>query len=439
MTYWLKSSAGLTRAAILSMVSVAALPALAGGLLAYEVGTEDMGLASAGMAVRAADASTVFSNPAGMTHLEGDQFVVGSQLLYTNTRFSPEPGISPRLGTGDGGRAGGLNGFFPGGGLFYSHSVSPDVKLGFAATGNFGAKLKFDDNWVGRYYGKESTLVGVSFLPSAALRVNEQLSVGASVNIMRGYLKSVTAVNNVAPGLADGQLKVSDSAWGIGGTLGMQYQATPDTRVGLTYSLPIKLNFESPAEFSGVGPGLSAVLGARGLLNANVKLGVTVPQSLMFSAMHQLNSRWTLLGNVGWQQWSKFGKVDVGIDSNNPNNITTNVDFKDTWHTAVGAQYQLDGKTRLNFGVAYDSKFQSGNYVSPLLPANAAWRFGTGLRQQVSKSFSWGVAAEYLYGGTLDVNKQASIPVALGGRGNLVGSYKNLGTIFTSATFDWKF
>jgi long-chain fatty acid transport protein len=92
----------------------------------------------------------------------------------------------------------------------------------------------------------------------------------------------------------------------------------------------------------------------------------------------------------------------------------------------------------LNFGIAYDSGFQSGN-VSPLLPVNSAWRFGVGGQQQLSKTSYWGVAAEYLYGGSLDTNLQSAAPVALGGRGNVVGSYNSTGTIFLAAYYNWKF
>ena len=45
--------------------------ASAGGLFLYEIGTADVGLASAGYTARAQDASTAFTNPAGMTRLEG--------------------------------------------------------------------------------------------------------------------------------------------------------------------------------------------------------------------------------------------------------------------------------------------------------------------------------------------------------------------------------
>ena len=44
--------------------------AFAGGFFLYELGTPDVGLASAGYAARAQDASTVFTNPAGMTMLD---------------------------------------------------------------------------------------------------------------------------------------------------------------------------------------------------------------------------------------------------------------------------------------------------------------------------------------------------------------------------------
>ena len=43
--------------------------ACAGGISLYEVGTADVGLASAGYTARAQDASTVFTNPAGMARL----------------------------------------------------------------------------------------------------------------------------------------------------------------------------------------------------------------------------------------------------------------------------------------------------------------------------------------------------------------------------------
>ena len=198
--------------------------------------------------------------------------------------------------------------------------------------------------------------------------------------------------------------------------------------------------FNSPAEFAGLAPGVSAALNKAGLLNSSIAVGIKVPQEVMASLFTQVDDRWTLLASFGWQQWSKFGQIQLGIeDSTNPTSLTTNIPFKDTWHVAVGAQYRVSEPWLLNFGIAYDSGFQqNSDQISPLLPSNSAWRFGVGGQKQVSKTSFWGVTAEYLYGGTLRTNIQAK-PVALGGRGDLVGSYPSTGVLFFGGYYNWSF
>ena len=153
-----------------------------------------------------------------------------------------------------------------------------------------------------------------------------------------------------------------------------------------------------------------------------------------------MDARWAVLGNVGWQQWSKFGQVEVGIDNTlNPVGLTTSIPFKDTWHVALGAQHRLSDPWTLNFGVAYDSGFQVGGHVSLLLPVNAAWRFGVGGEQQMSKILKWGIAGELLYGGTLDLDKRGALPPILGGRGDFVGTYPNTTSVVVSLYGNWTF
>jgi len=433
----LRRSAGNFRALAWSALAIgliSAPPASAGGLLLYEVGTDDVGLASAGYGARAQDASTVLTNPAGMTRLEGTQVLLGTQLLYQDASFSPGSGTSPGLGTGDGGNA---IGFFPGASAFYTQQLSSDVTVGMGLAGNFGLAEKYDDDWVGRYYVRESTLIGISLLPSIAYKVDDKFSVGASLNAMYGNFEDKVAINNIIGD--DGALKLDDKEWGWGVNLSMLYEFSPDTRIGLTYTSEVDLDFSAKAEFSGLSPGLEALLNSRGLLNAPIDLGIKVPQTLMVSGFHQLDEQWALLSSVGWQDWSRFGRVDVTVDSSNPTSLTTSLPFQDTWHAALGAQYQLNEPWRINFGIAYDSDFQEGSFVSPVLPAGAVWRFGVGARQQVNESFHWGPAIEYGWGGDLDVNIQSAAPVAVGGRGDVVGTYKDSYGLFVAANFGWDF
>lgn len=431
------------------VLAIAAGPAQAGGLIAYEIGTAELGLASAGWGARAQDASTVFTNPAGMTRLPGNQFLASGQLLYANSQFSIGSGTSPALGGGAGGRFTGSDGWFPGGGAFYSHSLSPKLKVGFAFAGNTGAPIEYDNDWAGRYYVQKTTLLGLSFLPSIAYKATDKLSLGASLNAMYGIYENQVAINvpdALRPGViipiqraaGDAQLKIEDKTWGWGVNLGMLYEVDDKTRFSLTWNSQVDLDFEGRTQFSNLGA-LGTALQNAGLLNANVKVGINIPQQLMGSLYTQLDDRWALLASLGWQQWSKFGQVQLGIDDTaNPTSLTTNLDFRDTWHVALGAQYRLSEPWTLNFGAAYDSKFQRGD-VSPAMPVNDAWRFGLGVQNRLSRTSHWGAALTYMYGGTLNTNARSAVPVALGGRGNLVGSYKSMSTIFAGVYGTWQF
>src|SRR5215831_2553450 len=119
------------------------------GFLFYEVGTAEVGLASAGSAARAASPSTLLNNPAGMTRLEGTQVQVGATLVYGHLQFAPDSGTDPILGTNNGGNSVGL---VPSFGNFATFAPSKDVRFGLGLFTNFGAPQSWDPAWVGRFY-----------------------------------------------------------------------------------------------------------------------------------------------------------------------------------------------------------------------------------------------------------------------------------------------
>ncbi|HEY6784848.1 MAG TPA: outer membrane protein transport protein, partial [Gemmatimonadales bacterium] len=297
------------------------------GFLFYEVGSSEVGLASAGYAARASSASTLLSNPAGMTRLEGTQVQVASTLVYGHLQFSPDAQTDRRLGTNDGGNA---VGFLPTVGAFASFAPEKDVRLGVGLFTNFGAPQSWDPAWVGRYYTTKTTLLGLSIMPAVAWRVMEGLSLGAAVNIMSGHLKQVVAIPNLEPQATDGSMEVSSNTWGVGGNLGILYALSPATRFGFTYTSPIKLNFSATPTFSGLGPAIGAAVRVAGLDTTRIDLGMKVPQTVMFGFAQAFGDRWTLMGDVGWQNWAAFGAVEVGISSPDAHSVTTQLGYDDT-------------------------------------------------------------------------------------------------------------
>lgn len=396
----------------------------AGGIALYEIATPDVGLAAAGYAARADDASTLFKNPAGMSRLDGAQFQGGLQALYGSVTFSPDANTSPRLGNDDGGNA---VGWLPGGSLFVVTPIGEKWRVGFGTLSYFGLATDYDDNWVGRYYVQEGALLGMSLMPSVSYQATDWLSIGAGLNAMYGLLDTDMAVNNgIGP---DGQMELKDGVWGFGANVGILIQASEKTRFGITYLSPVDLDFKDTPSFSGLGPVLGAILASPRELD----LSVTVPLSVMVSAYHALNDRWALLANVGWQDWSEFGYVEAGVEAGGT--TTLNLNYQDTWHGALGVQYRASEKWLLSGGVAYDSSAVESEDRTVTLPMGQAWRFGLGARYQLSDSVNIGAACTFLWAGDMDVDQGSDLAL----RGRVSGSYESAWFTIATLNVSWKF
>ena len=393
-----------------------------GGIELYEIATPDVGLASAGYAARAQDASTLFKNPAGMSLLPGSQFEAGAQLTYGSVQFSPGAGT-----TVPGNNGGNAVGALPGVSLFFTHQLSDRFAVGFGTFSYFGLAASYDHNWVGRYYIQDGAQLGMSLMPAASLKATDWLSIGAGLNAMYGYLDDKVAIQTRTP--IDGQMKVQDTTWGFGANAGILVEPVKGTRIGVTYLSPVSLDFKATPSFSTLGP-----LGSLPLFTspAQLDLGLTVPQSVMLSGYHELNAKWALMADVGWQNWSQFGEVAVGVDSANPKSLTANLNYQDTWHGAIGAQYRASEKWLLSAGVAYDSSAVSDANRTLSAPMGQAYRFGLGAQWQISEKVNLGAAYEFMWVGDMPVTQNSAY------RGNVSGGFNDTWFSFFTLTLNWK-
>ena len=399
----------------------------AGGLFLTEIGTEDVALAGAGWAARAQDASTLFKNPAGMSRLEGNQFQGGVQALYyqsggfsgTNTPFGGNGGGNPI-------------GVLPAASGFYVHSLNNDFKVGIGVFSNFGLGLKYEQGFVGRYYAKQTMLIGITFAPVASYRVNEQFSIGGGPNIMVARLKYTSNINNqLPPGIGDGGVEVKDTTAGVGGQFGILYEPKKGSRVGVTYYSPIKLDFSDTPGFSNLGT-IGTALQNNGALNRRLDLDITVPQHVIVSGYHELTDAWAVMGDFGWENWSQFGKVDVAVVSSTTTSLTLDIDFKDTYHVGVGTQYRLNPEWLLNSGFAYDSSMVSAANRSVALPVSATYKWGLGANWLMNEKIKLGFSYEFVYNGDISVSQNRG-PLA----GQLTGAFNNVMAHFFALTLNW--
>ncbi len=416
------------------LFGIALIPATtqAGGLSLYEIATSDVGLASAGWAARAQDPATLLKNPAGMSLLQGNQFQGGAQLLQAGVAFSPSVGT-----TVDGTSGGNPIGVLPALSMFYVHGLGKDVKVGLGLFSNFGLAMQYDSGWVGRYYAVNNTLLGLSVMPALSYRINEQWSIGVAANVMIGHLNYSAAINNNILAITnrpDGNMQMDDTTVGAGGNVGLLYEPKKGTRFGVTYYSQVKLDFAATPSFTSLSDPVFTALQSRGHLGTELDLGVTVPQSVMVSTYHEWTDRWATMLDFGWQDWSQFGKVDIGLTGSSAATLstTTSLDYQDTYHVAVGSRYRLNQAWILNTGFAWDSSMIKNRNYTVSLPVGQQYRFGLGAEWQATPTLNVGFSYELAYGGDLPVNQNRG-PLA----GALVGQFPNSYVNFFQVSFIW--
>jgi long-chain fatty acid transport protein len=410
------------------------MSAEAAGLWLYEMGTPDVGTASAGMASRAEDAATAFANPAGMTRLTESQLMVGLQPIYSDVKFDTQSA------TFDGGNGGNAGGWTPTGSVSYVHSVSNNLKLGVTAGSYLGLGVKYNDTWAGRYYVQEEDFVTSLVNGAFGYKVNDWLSVGGGLSLVYGELGVQTNINNLEPNASDGRLKFKDTDTETGWNAGFLIEPRAGTRVGLTYISKVDLKYKDRPSFNGLGPGLNAALELSGLNDAQSTFDFTLPNQVMLSAYHELTSDLAVMVDLGWQNWSQFGQIGVSLDTTtatgNALSRRTSVDanFQDTWHTALGARYRLNPQWSVSAGFAYDSSPVRNSNRSIVLPVDRQYRYALGVQYEWRKNISFGAAYEYMDAGSAPVNQTGG---AL--KGDLKGRFKDDAFNILALNVNWKF
>ena len=377
----------------------------ASALYFYEVGTEDAALAGAGQAARAQDASTLLTNPAGMTRLPDHMLTGGVQAMGGDISYQLDNESSGRQSPGN------VMNLFPNASMFYTQRLNDSVSAGLGLYGNYGLGIDFGE-WAGDRLIKKSTMVAMTLSPGIAWKLSDNVSVGAAVGLNYGYLSLTRNVDRHDE-------RQNDHDWAMNYRLGILMDLTDQTRAGITWTSKTDYHFsiDGKARF----PNLPNVE-----YDLPVAAQVRAPQQVMLSVVHDVNKYWSVMGDLGWQDWSQFGSPEITINGQAGNR---NNRLKDTWHTALGVQFRPEDRWRLNAGIAFDSTpYKTQSDVALTLPTGDEWRFATGAQYQMTSASNIGFALEYLHMQSSQVNSAA-----------FAGEYNKPWLWFASVNYSYQF
>ena len=296
----------------------------ADGFLAVEENASGLGIAYAGAAALADNASSLYYNPAGLTRLPGVQLSAG--LVGAQSRYEFDDDGSVGLSGGEGGQAGQWRALPH---LYASWAVNEDLSLGLGISSPYSLDMEYDDDWMGRDMGVAARFSSLNLNPALAYRVSDRVSVGLGLNYKQIRLKTVLNA------MRDSD---TDSAWGW--NAGALFTLSPEMRLGLAYRSGMDYRLDA----GGIG-----ALGAFPGVDGRGRL--KTPDVFSLSVWQQVSDRWEAMGDISWRNWSRADGYD-----------------QDSWRLSWGAAYAYNERWKSKFGIAYDRSPIRASERAVLLP-----------------------------------------------------------------------
>jgi long-chain fatty acid transport protein len=226
----------------------------------------------------------------------------------------------------------------------------------------------------------------------------------------------------------------NDFAWGI--NLGLLYQISPDTRLGLAYRSRVTIDVTGDANFTVPSAGGFATANSL-FLDTGLKASVTLPDSLSLSLASE-QDKWTWLADLTWTGWGSFKELRIIYDNPAQPNTVTTEEWKNTVRVSAGVNYQYSDAMILRAGWAYDeTPIPNAERRTVRIPGNSRRWLSFGVGYVLNKDINLDFGYSHLFVSDTQINNEfeSSVPTLAA---TINGTYEASVDIL-SAQLSWKY
>lgn len=371
------------------------------------INAADLGNMYAGWAAEAKDASTDFTNPAGLTELHHQQLVatmvgVMGSTKFTGTTTTPLFPTPPETGTA----SSKLRGLLPS--LYYAAPLSEKIVFGFGETVPFALGTNYAKDSIVRYAATRSQIAVIDVGPSLGYKINDAFSVGFGVDIQR---LTFTLNHMYGPPLSfpDSEVQNTYAGWGYGWHGGILYKVLPTTRLGLSYNSMTMFHTSGPSTLFG-SPNASFRI-------TDQKANAALPARAQLSAYHDINPQWAVMGTLFYTNWSTLNQLtlrNVLLPNGSAMPITIPFEYHNTFDYSVGVNYKKDEKWLFRTGVQFMNTPSNNRDRSVVDPVGSGVIVGIGAHYQQNKTLEYDIGYAHGFLQNTDMNYATPLSTATG-------------------------
>lgn len=341
-----------TKTALASIFTFSAAGASAAAFQLAEVSTSGLGMAYAGNAAVADNASVVATNPALMTKFKQVEISAGG--VYVDADVDVEGSFKGSFNRTVNGRAipssatGNANAkdIIPSAivpNLYVVAPISERFAVGGGVNVNYGLKSEFEKTYSAGVLAGKTKLSAVNYNFSSAYDLGYGFSFGAGLNAVHAKAtleRHFGALNPMAPTATASRLK--GDKWGFRWNVGLTYDINENNRLGVAYHSPVDLRFKGKYV---------------GTQSANVeipgRLNLELPAYWEISGYHKLTEKLAVQYSYKKTHWNSFRELRA-TDNNGKVLLQKDKKFNNNSRIALGVSYDVIEALTLRAGIAYD-------------------------------------------------------------------------------------
>ncbi|MFI3245953.1 MAG: outer membrane protein transport protein [Ferrimonas sp.] len=384
----------LTKIASGCMLALVAGQSAAAGFQLNSQSATGIGRAFAGDAVIADNASVLSRNPAAMAMFNAPAFSGGLTFADIQVDVKNASVNDAELGSiSDAADAKVIPN------LYYIHPLSDNFAVGSALFSNYGTGTNTNSlitaaNAPLDLLG-ETEVTTINWNLSASYRINEQLSVGAGIDIIygEGYLQR-------------GQGAIVDvdaSGIGLGAILGATYEFNANHRIGLSYRFSPSIQADGTIDVFNTTVGTTVSFD---------EIEVPVADIFQVAGFHQLTPVWAMHYTLQWTQWSTFDSIELtdGYIGNTSvgNGTLKEYHWKDSWFTSLGTTYNVNDLFSVRAGIAYDQGV-TDELTSVSIPDSDRIWYSVGATMKLSNQSSLDFGFAHVSAKAADVEEKSEL------------------------------
>jgi len=389
------SSIGIAAVSALCALVACSAETHAGGFGVHEQSTTYQGSAFAGSAA-GGDISSMYWNAAAAAAAPGCNALSSYTLILGRSDETANSGL---FATGIPGAPGltpnstdvGSDVLIPA--SYVACQLSDKLFVGLAINSPFGLLTKPDDlGWAGSPIAVTSKVFTANVVPTVAYKVTPDLTIGAGLQVEYFRIRLNHGAFPSLLGPLTGERSFEADDWGVGATVGVLWQPLPGTSLGVGFRSAVGLDLGG--SFTR-GPGLLTAPAVR----TDASASLTLPEQVTFSFRQAVAPGWALLGTVEWQNWSRIRDVTAFGAGCAAGGIceVLNLNYRDGWFFALGAEYAWSPLLLLRGGVAYETSPIQDSTRDILVPDSNRVFVGVGASYKYSEKIIIDFAYSHIF------------------------------------------